>query len=333
MRRAAVRRLVTVSFVFVVGACSGPSSPATASPSAQASALTAVATPTLEPADTPEPSLATQTAPPATPAPTDNPDPCVRRPYTGPWTIDPLMPGSAVRVAVAELNLRAGPCAAAQRVEVLKKGDILVVFGPYGPFKANGFPWYEVQKAKVAADGSLVPLPASPVTIGPDVVGGWIAANDGTVPYVTPVAARCPTTINLKNVRGMLDAERLACFSEPIVLTGTFGCGGCGGTGGPQSDPIWLAETFQFDHLWVHWFKDEHPISIQFKPSGPKKPPEGKIIRVTVHVDDPAAQKCTFYYGLEEPAFVEPKELGIAWCRERFVVDSYEIMGTDPYYH
>ena len=309
-----------------------------AAPGSLEPAASPTAVPTLEASPAPaSTAVAIASVPPSraplpTEAPTQDPDPCVRQPYTGPWTIDPLMPGSAVVVTIAELNLRAGPCAAAERVEVLKKGDILILFGPYGPFNANGYPWYGVQKATVTADGRLVPLPASPQSYTGEVVGGWIAANDGAQPFVAPVGPRCPTTVNLENVRGMLDAERLACFKEPIVLTGTFGCGGCGGAGGPQSDPIWLADTFEFDHLWVHWFQDEHPISIHFKPSGPAKPREGKIIRVTVHVDDPAAQKCTFSYGIEDPPFQEPAQIAIAWCRERFVVDSYEVIGTDPLY-
>jgi hypothetical protein len=116
------------------------------------------------------------------------------------------------------------------------------------------------------------------------------------------------------------------------VLTGTFGCGGCGGAGGPVAKPYWLADLFEFDHFWVHWFEDEQPIALHFKPSGPAKPREGRIIRATVHVDDPAAQKCSYYYGIEEPPFQEPERLAIAWCRERFVVDSYEILGIDPLY-
>jgi hypothetical protein len=39
-----------------------------------------------------------------------------------------------------------------------------------------------------------------------------------------------------------------------------------------------------------------------------------------------------FNWRLEEPEFVVPDETAIGWCRERFVVDSYEVIGTDPDY-
>ena len=132
----------------------------------------------------------------------------------------------------------------------------------------------------------------------------------------------------------MLPAERLACFPAPITLTGTFGCGGCGGDGGPIVEPGWLATQFGGANLRVRW-GDEfeyQPVGMFFKPGGPAEPPEGSIVKVTVHVDDPAAGTCSFVWGMDEPPFTVPTEFAVPYCRERFVVDSYEIVGTDPKY-
>ena len=145
-------------------------------------------------------------------------------------------------------------------------------------------------------------------------------------------APRCPTTVDLENVVGMLPSERLACFDDPIVLEGTYGCGGCGGTGGPIGEPAWLAETFEFQQIRVRWGDGNRPVGLHFPPSGPATPTEGSIIRVTVHVDDPAAASCTFVWGLEDPPFTVPETMAISWCQQRLVVDSYEVLGTDPNY-
>jgi hypothetical protein len=333
MRRARVHRLAAAALMVLFAGCSGPSASIepTVSPGAT---LTAEASPSIEPTATSFPSVGPSATPEVAPEPSLEPNACPQRAFDGPWTIDPLFSGSAVRVSVAELNLRAGPCTAAKRVGTLQKGDIVIVAGyPYGPFKANGYPWYAVERIQhEGADGGLPPLPLPPISPERGGVGGWIAANDGSKAYVTPVEARCPSTVDLETVKGMLPAERLACFHEPITLQGSFGCGGCGGAGGPQATPAWLATGFQTNNLRLHWDMDEYPISIFFKPSGPDEPPQGSIIRVTLHVDDPAAQKCEINWGLEEPPFEVAQKVAIAYCREQLVVDSYDNLGMDPDY-
>jgi len=333
MRRAMARSLAGWAVV-VLGGCSGLTGPSTPTPAPSATHVTAVASPTLGPLDTAAPSVVPGATPELTSEPTLEPNRCPQRAFDGPWTIDPLLSGSAVRVRVAELNLRAGPCTAARRVMTLSKGDIVIVAAyPYGPLRANGYPWYAVEKIQhEGADGGLPPLPLPPISPGPGGVGGWIAANDGSKSFVMPVDPRCPTMVDLKAVKGMLPAERLACFDQPITLQGTFGCGGCGGSGGPVAKPVWLATVFQTHNLRLHWDMDEYPVSIFFKPSGPPEPPEGSIIRVTVHVDDPAAQRCSIDWVLEEPPFSIAQAVAVAYCREQMVVESYEILGKDPDY-
>jgi hypothetical protein len=51
---------------------------------------------------------------------------------------------------------------------------------------------------------------------------------------------------------------------------------------------------------------------------------------VTFHVNDPAAENCVLELLGTSPRFVVPKQVGVAFCRERLVVDSYVVLGTDP---
>jgi hypothetical protein len=326
-----VRRLSAAVLVVLMG-CGAPRP--SVEPTPASTQLTAAASPTVEPTASPLSSISPSASPPATPAPTRDPDPCSYRAFDGPWNVAPLLLGSAVRVAVTELNLRAGPCTAAKKLGTLSKGTILIVNDQaYGPFKGNGLPWYLVAVApNVGPPGELPPLPSSPFPDGTDSAVGWIAANDGSKPFVTAVPPRCPTKVDLENVMGMLPAERLACFESPIVLEGTFGCGGCGGSGGAIAKPVWLATTFEGNNLRTHWDLDQQPTSIYFRPRGPAQPREGSIIRVTVHVDDPAALKCSLYWAITDPPFTVPDEIAIPYCRERMVVESYRILGTDPDY-
>ncbi len=149
---------------------------------------------------------------------------------------------------------------------------------------------------------------------------------------MTPLAPRCPTKVDLEHLGGMLAAELLLCFDGPIVLKGTFGCGGCGGSGGPDAKPSWLANPIYGPNLRKRWGDDGTPITIYFDPSGPEQPRGGSIIRVTVHVDDQAAQRCRLDYSNERPPFASPDEIAIPYCRERLVVESYTILGRDPNY-
>jgi hypothetical protein len=326
-----------VLLAVLVGGCATPG----ASPQPSGSPTVGEATPAV-----PSPSPTDTAAPTVAPTPAESPvavasespaaDPCKYAPYDGTSTIAPLKPGQAVRISVAELNLREGPCTGSPLLGTLPKGRILIVRDyPYGPVKSGGYAWYQVVvKPNTDPVNALPPLPDSPFPDGTDSAIGWVAVHDGTHPYVTPLAARCPAAPDLENVIGMLPAEWLACFDGPIVLQGTYGCGGCGGAGGPVGSPNWLADIFEFEQLHLNWSDSfsYRPIGLHFTPTGPAKPTEGSIIKVTVHVDDLAASTCTFVWGIDPPPFNVPELFAVAWCRERFVVDSYEVLGTDPAY-
>ncbi|HXG26957.1 MAG TPA: hypothetical protein VNL94_08950 [Candidatus Binatia bacterium] len=275
-------------------------------------------------------------APSLEPSPAASPS-AAPTPSTGPGTLDVLLPGSAIEVNVAELNLRRRPSTSAQRIEILKRGQVLIVspydalwFG-FGPVKRDGYTWYPVMKLQTGdADGDLPALPTRPILIGTEVQVGWIASDDGERSYIRAVPPRCPTTVDLGNVEGMLAAERLACFGGPIVLEGTYGCPGCGATLPPMIDPLWIGYQESLDFLSVDASNQIGPIVLRFKPGGPSSPAPGSIIRATVHVDDPAAQSCSgTWFNAAGDVMAVPTVTIVAYCREQLVVDSYEVIGTD----
>jgi hypothetical protein len=129
----------------------------------------------------------------------------------------------------------------------------------------------------------------------------------------------------------MLPAERLACFGEPIVLEGTFGCGGCGGAHPGEFKPAWLADSLSFDFLSVDVSETFGPLTLRFAPDGPSRPEAGSIIRVTAHVDDARATRCRMSEMGDGDTLVPVNEAtAVYFCREQLVVDSYEVIGTDP---
>jgi hypothetical protein len=328
----AARRLAAGSLVLLLVGCAGPGPSSQPTPTAITSGAPSPDV-TLGPSPSPLVTTAPKPSEIAVATPTDAE--CPLRPYTGSWSGARLLPGEAIKVSVAELNIRAGPCTAAKKFAPLKKGKLMIVSSqPFGPVKADGYAWYQVLDPPNTPNDQLPALPERWFPDGTDTSFGWIAVADASTAFVKPVAARCPTTVDLENVQAMLPAEWLACFSAPIVLQGTFGCGGCGGESNLISEPRWLAGPFEFDQLHIRWGDEFQSVSvpIHFGPDGPASPTDGSIIRVTVHLDDPAAQTCRFEWPTDDSSFIVPKEYAISWCRERFVVDSYEVIGTDPKY-
>jgi hypothetical protein len=319
-----MRRVIGPLLVFALAACSpeivstaGSGNPTAAgSPGASAGA-----------AGSGSPALPASAAPSLAPSASPSAAPSI-------GTLSIFPPGSAIQVTVSELNLREAPSTTAKRVAILKKGQILIV-SPYdgvwfgaGPRKKDGYTWYPVIKLQVEGpDGGLPPLPTRPVLLGTEVVVGWLATHDGTKPYVKQLAPRCPTSVDLPNVQAMLSAERLACFAGPIVLEGTYGCPSCGAELTGDFKPIWLNYPQALEFLSVDVHDQVGPIILRFPPDGPANPDGGAIIRVTVHVDDPAAVGCSIKIS-GEPAV--PPSTALLYCREQLVVDSYEVIGTDP---
>ena len=319
-----MRRLIAGAVALAIAACSspstsvGPTSPGSALPGASAGV-------SAPPSGSNPPASGAPSASPSTSAPP-------------PSAFQVLPPGSAIEVRVPELNLRREPSTSARRVELLERGDLLVispsdfVIAGFGPISADGYTWYPVMKIDVFdGDGELDPLPTHPIPIGAELVAGWIATDDGDDRFVRQLEPRCPTTVDLANVSGMLPAERLACFGAPIELEGTFGCGGCGGVVAGRFEPFWLAYTQNSAFLSEDVSDGFGPLALRFRPSGPTPPAAGSIIRVTVHVDDARSTRCTMAeLGEGETLVPVDPATAVLFCREQLVVDSYEVLGTDP---
>ena len=225
----------------------------------------------------------------------------------------------AFHVNVPELNIRATPSTAGTKVAVARRGDIIVVYDHR--VEADGFVWYFGYPA-VQAPGVLPSLPES---LDPriDPPFGWLAAGTAADPYMLPIAPRCPTEVDVETVVAMLDSERLACFgARSIGVEGTYGCRGCGGVVTGTYEPPWLAGR---EH-------PDFPFALHFPPSGLQPPPQATIIRVRGHFDDPAASTCVIHEGVGLEGTLEPigTALSVDYCRRRFVVETYEVLGPDP---
>src|SRR5262245_48148763 len=208
-------RLAVVALAALVTACGGPGPSGTPAATAAPAVSVNPSDATASPAGSLPPATVLPSASPVAVA-TDAPPACgTPKAYTGSFPNEPLLPVSAVRVSVAELNLRDGPCTAAGKQKTLKKGTLLVLTrDPFGPVKANGYAWYEVMVLPGApADLPVLPHPWQPQDQIVDF--GWIAATDGLHDYVTPVSPRCPTTVDTEHVEAMFPAEWLWCFDSP----------------------------------------------------------------------------------------------------------------------
>lgn len=322
--RQLTRCLRGLTFAAVVAACSSPASSAAPSGPLDHS-----------PAPSTDASSAPGSLPPGSGALPTAPGPSASAAV---GALHVIPPGSAVAVAVAELNVREQPTTSSKRLVTLKRGDVLIVspaqmFVGWGPITADGYSWYPVIQPGLGATAwTLAPLPTYPIDRGDTaVVTGWVATAKGAASYVTAVAPRCPSTVNLVNVSAMLPAEHIACFDEPFVLEGTYGCGGCGGATTGLYEPPWLASPMQYGFLSVDPAKQIGPLAVSFEPDKLPELAGGSIVRMTVHVNDPLSETCVMAELDDAEKMVPiPHDSAVYYCRERIVVDSYEVLGTDP---
>jgi hypothetical protein len=135
----------------------------------------------------------------------------------------------------------------------------------------------------------------------------------------------------------MLGAELLACFgSNPIEVTGTFGCSGCGGETFGVYEPSWLAYPLNGNFITPYPVTDRlGPFTVRFAPDGPEAPPAGSVVRVRGHFDDAAAGTC--HISNVDPLRPDGDHLvamsgGAArlLCSQQLVVEVLEVLGTDP---
>lgn len=276
--------------------------------------------------------------PPSTLDPSTGPGPTVLP--TGPsWTPRPaesLLVGAAVRATVDELNVRERPSLDARRVGTVSSDNVMVIWPEWAaPIEADGYTWYS--GIVVSANGELPPLGNDLFGSG-EVISGWFAAARGDTSYVRPVAPRCPEVIDLRHVGYMLPAERLACFGDnSLVFEGSFGCGGCGAYVPGEFKPRWLAHPINFALLTAFPRSEnahrEHLV-LRFPSSGSEQPSVASVIRVHGRFDDDRAERCEMavpVLGSDSDTFVSVgAPVAELLCRQQFVVESFEIIGTDP---
>jgi hypothetical protein len=242
-----------------------------------------------------------------------------------------LPPESLALVMVDNLRVRGEPSLAGPILHSFDTGTRITVVGNpsfLGPVVADGYDWYLVVHRTDENDPSTEIL-------------GWAAAGDPATPFLATLKPRCDRPADV-----LLTAyEQLACYGDaPLTLEGTYGCGGCGGFAPGTFEPGWLANPISppFSVLTAKPGKGIGRIDIHVPPellaNFFEYPVEGSIIRVVGHFDDPAATTCQIIPGDQvTPGGVGPgvpadSRAAIMYCRERFVVDSYVPIGTDPSY-
>jgi len=295
------------------------------------------------PSGPPGTAVSTPSAPPDSAAsPSESPGPSglasappTSAPITPTWTPLPLesvLVNAAVTVLVDRLNVRETPAVKAKSIGIVEVGDVLFVRED-GPVVNDGYTWYLATLLVKAGK----PLPDGVDLAHADGLTGWIAASKASSPYVRQMNPRCPSTIDLGSVQYLLGAELLACFgSNAIEVSGTFGCGGCGGVAGGIFEPSWLAYPLNGYFVTPYPIGDQRgPFAVRFAPGGPEAPPEGSIVRIRGHFNDPAAATCAI--SLFDPLRPDSEEVvpiasaaARLVCAQQLVVETVENIGTDP---
>lgn len=312
LRATARRSLSLLTAALLVAGCVAPAAQVNQSASASAVA-------------SPSPS-ATPTTAPATPSPTLEPTPVPSQAlgFQAPDGI--LPPNSIVVVAVDGLQLRAEPGLSAAVTGAAVAGDRFKVQGWFGPVERDGLQWYRL----------------GPATVGD--LDAWAAAGSGADRYLEVVPPSCPsgdpdlaTVINVGN-----EWDRLACFGDrSLTLEGTFSCGVCDGTMAGDFEPFWLAWPLGGSFVWVEYptgtgpdYREGiGPLTMRTpEDSGVELPVPGSIVRLTGHFSDPASTTCTVVTFIGEQATPVDQRTAELYCREQFVIDALEVIGTDPNY-
>jgi len=306
----------------VVAACAGPvASPSPdATPSSGPSAPLDTFLPTAPPTETPIPSLTASPVPSVEPSPTAS--------------IDFFPPELAyvnqfvMRVAVNDLNVRSKPSKSGASRGKASKGGLFMMYD--WPVVADGYTWYPGFTLLTSEPGVLPDLP-TPIDTGYDeVLGGWMATGTEDTPFLVPLAPRCPVARDLTNVGAMLGSERISCFgSDTLTLEGTIGCEFCGGATAGTFEPAWLASRLEVDFLSVGDDATWRTLALRFAPDGPALPTDGSTVRVHGHFSDSRSATCRIIeVGTDgQPSVPIADDAAEQWCRSRFVVESYEVIG------
>lgn len=296
---------------------------ATSSPGASGSAIAASGVPTASASAT-----AASSAPSFTPAPTF-PPPVVAAP-------EGILPiGSTVVVTADQLRMRQAPATTAPIVTSANAGEELFLVtnaSALGPVPTGGFVWYLALYQPGYHDWPVQPPGDPPLS-------GWVAAGSETESFLALAPATCPIgEVDIATLYALTPWERLACIGDrQITVEGTYGCGECGGEAVGTFTPEWLAHPIDFDVLRPPFAQPTSVVEnlvLRIPPELPQVAPDqaGSVLRVTGHFNDARSVDCVVAPG--EPGQERvANDLAAEWyCREQFVVDAWEVIGTDPDY-
>jgi hypothetical protein len=291
----------------------------------------ATATPSPTPSVAAASPTASPSADPQTPAPTRTPDQA-----TALGVPPGLLPPGAVVVTTGEgVRIREEPTTSAEIVATMSAGDSAYVQDVIraGPFEADGYEWYPIAYA-----GGEDVWPWQDVA--PDgLVSGWVAAGDDTRRFVDLAEVTCPTEPPTLEVLALelTDWARLVCLSGTTVTLEAAdfcrqeGFGGCGGTT-PGAQPVWLADVTQHAPMVPPGNFGYPFVRVAIPPEllpAYDDLPLGRVLRITLHVDDPVADTCALSAEPDEAGRTADPEAVRVYCRERMVLESFEDIGEN----
>jgi hypothetical protein len=296
-------KLLTAAVAFVLAGCSSGSPAESLAPSSSASA-SALAVASASGAPSAEASVAPSSGPPGAVE-------TISR-----STTDGILPPDSIGIAMVDnLRIRGTPSLSGKIVIALAKWSRVEVSGnptSLGPVTADGYDWYTVLYQSAVGETS-----------------GWAAAGDPATPFLATMKPRCD-----QEAKVIFTAyEQLACHgSGSVTIEGTYGCGGCGGFAAGTFEPGWLANPIDGSYtLSAKPGQGIGQIDMHKPPdAGIELPAEGSILRVAGHFDDAAASTCFIAPLVGEVPMPADERATLLYCRERFVIDSFEQIGTDP---
>ena len=290
---------------------------------------TSAATPSASSSARPSNSAATSaSAAPTTQASASTPAQS-SEPIAGPDIPDGLLPaGSVISVTADAVRIRSDPSTDAEIVATMAAGDVAYVLDSIaaGPVAADGYEWYEVEYAEGRDIWPWQDVPSA------DLQQGWMAAGTETERFVVLATVECradPVTLETLAFE-VTPWERLVCLANgAFTIEGTYGCETCADGVTRGANPTWLADAAQ--HAPISGTYEYYPFARMAVSPDVAPPADRDIVRATVHVNDDDAETCTYTPDQDESlptTDFDPTAVEI-YCRERLVIESFEVTGRD----
>jgi hypothetical protein len=319
---AAVLILALITGVLSVALLGGDDGLAT-EPSASASPASSSSTAAAE---SPRSSIQLSNQSPSTPA-----DASTAAPTPGSDLALPdglLPPGSLIRITGEGVRIREQPSTDATIATTMSADDLAYVVDSIGagPIRTGGYDWYLVEYS----NGEDI-WPWQDIYSG-ELFRGWMAAGNASERFAELAEVECSTDpVTLERLAFDIKPwDRLVCHADaPITIEGTFGCDTCIEVT-PGAAPAWLADASQQPPI-AGMYAYYPFIRVALPPD--LAPPENRdVVRATLNVDDPAATTCTYTPEPDVPPDVEADPLAVQiFCRERLVLESFEVIGRDEF--